>query len=541
MPAKERTHPAWPAPHRSYPAAAAVLATVATLAALLLLTGEAAAQESSALGSDFLQAGGGNIFGPFLDRTGSFRNATNNSSIANPNNSFFDPSLGTNGQACVTCHQPSQGFSVTPEFIRLRFATTQGLDPLFRATDTADRPDADLSSPQARREAFDLFRDLGVVRIGKTLPATAEFSVVPQNTPRFGPLPNPHDPQSDGAPTLSLFRRSIATTNTRFQSVVLWDGRQNIHDLRTQVKAAARTLMLGRNVSDAQADNAALFMTSVFTAQDVDFHAGSLSAAGARGGVDNLKNLATSPQAPCLPLTDPAQATSVPPVTPPPTGCIAPTRPFDLFTAWQNLPRTTEFRPGRASVARGEQIFNTRQFTFPGLPGTFACTACHTTTDIGNFPFVAPVNTAPNASLFVRYGLDSPEFLAHLKSRDARMASFVERTAKLPVYTISLNVPQAEIGSRCGPAILPRLDTGQPILESLTHSTDPGRAMVTGLCTDLGGFKPPILRGLAMRGPFFHNGAAETLEDVVNFYDVLLRANFTQQDREDLLAFLRAL
>jgi cytochrome c peroxidase len=529
--------------HRGDLAVLVLLATVATLAATLLLTAQAAAQEapSAAAEADFLHGGGGNLFGPFLDRSGLFRNATNNPSIVNPSNSFFDPSLGTNGQACVTCHQPSQGFSITPSFIRLRFALTQGLDPLFRANDTADRPDADLSSLHARREAFDLVRELGLVRIGKTLPATAEFSIVPQDTPRFGPLPNPNDPQSDGAPTLSLFRRSIATTNTRFQSVVLWDGRQNIHNLRTQVKAAARTLLLGRNVSDAQADNAALFMTSVFTAQEFDFHAGSLSGRGARGGVDALRDLATSPQAPCLPLTDPAQATSIPPVTPAPSGCTDPTRPFDLFTAWQNLPRTTEFQPGRASVARGEQIFNTRQFTFPGIPGTFACTACHTTTNIGNFPFVAPVNNVPNASLFVRYGLDSPEFLAHLKSRDARMASFVERTAKLPVYTITLRVPADQIGPTCGPAILPNLSTGQPMLETLTHSTDPGRAMVTGLCADLGGFKPPILRGLAMRGPFFHNGAAETLEDVVNFYDVILRANFTRQDRADLLAFLRAL
>jgi len=42
---------------------------------------------------------------------------------------------------------------------------------------------------------------------------------------------------------VSLFRRPLATTNTRLDSVVLWDGRQNILDLRTQVKAAARTLM----------------------------------------------------------------------------------------------------------------------------------------------------------------------------------------------------------------------------------------------------------------------------------------------------------
>jgi len=517
---------------------AVVLATTAVLVSTLFVTSDAAAQQVPTPTRDSLSVARANISGPFLDSSGFFSNATSNPGIVNGNNSFFDPRLGTNGQACATCHLPNQGFSVRPEFIRLQFAISQGRDPLFSANDSADRPDADLSSAAARRRAFRLVQDLGVFRIGKTLPASAEFSIVPQNTAQFGPLPNPTDPQANGQPTLSLFRRPLATTNTRFDSVVLWDGRQNILNLRTQVKAAARTLMLGPNVSDAQADNVAQFMTNVFTAQDVEFHAGNLSQAGAHGGAQNLRNLAVSPDAPCTPLTTPDLARlSVPPVTPQPTACQDPTRPFDLFAAWQNLPVTTPFRPGRESVANGERIFNTRQFTFDGVPGTFTCNACHTTTNVGNFPFVSPNNTDPNASLFVRYGLDSPDFLAHLRSRDARMERFVRRTAELPVYQIT---PPAD-PSVCGPAILPNLTTGQPILESLHRSTDPGRALVTGLCADLGGFKPPILRGLATRAPYFHNGAAETIDDVVNFYDVIFQANFSSRDRSDLAAYLRSL
>src|SRR5689334_15283504 len=63
----------------------------------------------------------GDIFGPFPDTSGTFRNATNNASVVNPSNSFFDPHLGTNGQACVTCHQPDQGFSVIVPSIRTAF------------------------------------------------------------------------------------------------------------------------------------------------------------------------------------------------------------------------------------------------------------------------------------------------------------------------------------------------------------------------------------------------------------------------------------
>ena len=33
----------------------------------------------------------------------------------------FFQSLGTNGRSCGTCHQPSDGWTVTPEHIRARF------------------------------------------------------------------------------------------------------------------------------------------------------------------------------------------------------------------------------------------------------------------------------------------------------------------------------------------------------------------------------------------------------------------------------------
>lgn len=71
--------------------------------------------------------------------------------------------------------------------------------------------------------------------------------------------------------------------------------------------------------------------------------------------------------------------------------------------------------------------------------------------------------------------------------------------------------------------------------------TDPGRAMISGKCQDIGKLKGPILRGLAARPPYFHNGAAATLNDVVNFYDQRFDLNLTQQQKADLVAFLQAL
>ena len=72
-------------------------------------------------------------------------------------------------------------------------------------------------------------------------------------------------------------------------------------------------------------------------------------------------------------------------------------------------------------------------------------------------------------------------------------------------------------------------------------TTDPGRAMVTGKMTNIGAFKPPILRDLAVRAPFFHNGSAETLDDVVNFYNARFTIGLTPQQHDDLVAFLRSL
>ena len=83
---------------------------------------------------------------------------------------------------------------------------------------------------------------------------------------------------------------------------------------------------------------------------------------------------------------------------------------------------------------------------------------------------------------------------------------------------------------------LRRLSTGETV-----QTTDPGRAMVTGKWTDIGKFKGPVLRALAARAPYFHNGSATTLDDVLDFYEGRFGIGLTSQERSDLLAFLRAL
>jgi hypothetical protein len=75
----------------------------------------------------------------------------------------------------------------------------------------------------------------------------------------------------------------------------------------------------------------------------------------------------------------------------------------------------------------------------------------------------------------------------------------------------------------------------------IVKTTDPGRATVSGRWAHIGQFKGPILHGMVSRGPFFHSGAAKTLGDVVDFYNARFHANFTAQEKADLVAFLEAL
>ena len=80
-----------------------------------------------------------------------------------------------------------------------------------------------------------------------------------------------------------------------------------------------------------------------------------------------------------------------------------------------------------------------------------------------------------------------------------------------------------------------------PLASQIFTVTDPGRALISGQCADIGKLKGPILRGLAARAPYFHNGSAATLLDVVNFYDQRFSIGFTDREKNDLVNFLNAL
>ena len=50
-----------------------------------------------------------------------------------------------------------------------------------------------------------------------------------------------------------------------------------------------------------------------------------------------------------------------------------------------------------------------------------------------------------------------------------------------------------------------------------------------------------MLRGLAARAPYFHNGAGADLRQVVNFYNERFDMQLTDEQKSDLVAFLDSL
>lgn len=84
-------------------------------------------------------------------------------------------------------------------------------------------------------------------------------------------------------------------------------------------------------------------------------------------------------------------------------------------------------------------------------------------------------------------------------------------------------------------------DPADPTRTAPFYTSDPGKALITGKCSDLDRIEGPILRGLAARAPYFHNGAAADLSQVVAFHDKRFQMGLTPEQKSDLVAFLAAL
>lgn len=84
------------------------------------------------------------------------------------------------------------------------------------------------------------------------------------------------------------------------------------------------------------------------------------------------------------------------------------------------------------------------------------------------------------------------------------------------------------------------------------YDSDSGRARITTLTTDVGKFKVPTLRNIAVTAPYMHNGSIATLEEIIDQYaaggsghvnqSYLIQGfDITAEEKQDLIQFLHAL
>lgn len=432
----------------------------------------------------------------------------------------FFQSLGTNGRSCSSCHIASEAMGLSAAGARARFAATGGADPLFASVDGANCP----SFQGSDAASHSLLLESGLIRVGITLPANAQFTITAVHDP-YGCaiIPDPNG----GPPTVSVYRRPLPSTNLAFLSTIMFDGRETITPLNNGAtfldnliadlshQATDATLIHAQAAqapSASQVSGIVDFELGLFSAQTVDFRAGLLFDAGAQGGPFYLANEDYYPG-----INDSLGAD--------PTGQAFNPNSMTLFSAWTNA--AGAMAASRQAIAAGEALFNSAPLEITnvrglndnatlGKPVSFVghCTSCHDTPNAGDHSLPLPLDIGTAHTV-----------LPGLESDPAIAAAIAQLSMPdLPVYLVS----------GCPSPFAP----GEP--ESF-YTSDPGKALITGQCSDFNRIKGPILRGLAARAPYFHNGAAADLNQLVNFYDQRFSMNLTEQQKSQLVAFLNSL
>ena len=425
-------------------------------------------------------------------------------SVITATNAFFQD-LGSNGRTCFSCHEPESGWGISARRVRDVFEDSLGLAPIFRPVDGAVCPTADFTSLAARRKSYHLLLDRGLIRIGIAMPAGGEFSIASVADP-YGCNTNPATGlTSPTSGIVSTYRRPLPSANLPFLNTVMWDGREP--SLQSQATDATNGHAQATTPPTAeQVSEIVTFETGVLAAQDLDHRARELDGDGATGGPEFLPATVAAFFAGINdPLGGNPKATAF-------TSVI-----FTIYDAWASLTGGWE-NERRAQIARGETVFNMKPIAITGVAGlndvvgqpmiSGFCGTCHDAPNVGNHSLKLPVNI----------GVAGSGPLDPIKGTGAAPILDID---ELPVFTVSC-------------------DSG-PLKGTTYTVTDLGRAMITGECADIGKFKGPILRGLAARAPYFHNGAALTLADVVTFYDERFNVGFTEQEKKDLVAFLESL
>jgi hypothetical protein len=426
---------------------------------------------------------------------------------------FFQP-LGTNGRACVTCHQPANAMSLSVDTIQERWRATNGKDALFAAIDGSDNP----SAPQDRESSHSLLLNRGLFRVG--LPWPPVQNPAPEFTIEIVRDPTGVNRDSvwglkSATPTVSVFRRPRPVANLKYVLApdngvfnvklgVLLDrdpssGKPVSMNMMADARAGTLAIQAEGAYRDHQEGKGQLrpdqlnqitaFESQVYAAQIYDKAAKDLiepNGPGALGPMNLLREMAGVLNSPAKPV-------------------------FITFDQWKS---DTEFRQ---SVARGNDIFLNRTFWVRdvahinsiglGNPAKRSCAVCHNAVMSG-------MDRAPG---WVDLGTTNFPTWTEPKTWN--------EAGELPVFKLT-----------CRPEAKPH-----PFLGRVIYTSDPGRALITGRCADIGAITMGQFRGLAARAPYFANGSAKSLIELVDYYDRRFDMRLTEQEKEDLVNFLRVL
>lgn len=470
---------------------------------------------------DWWDPGDGQVLGGEVDYAnphGSVGLFNSSGPLQTKGHAFFEPT-GTNGRACVSCHQPSNGMSLSVDSARERWKVTAGKDPIFAAVDGSNCP----SLPQDKPESHSLLLNQGLFRVFLPWPPKAadgtkmnpEFDLEVVSDPTGCNLDATYGLKSSN-PTVSVFRRPRVVANMKY--VVNGGGPFNIKDgspmdrdpetgrfvnmnimadareptPKTQAQNAYLTHLQGKaTLSDAQMKQIIDFENQVFVAQVRHNKAGNLVEPG---GPSALGPKAMHANTPGL-------------------GDNFETPVFGYYDQWLKPKAGDAQSEFRASVARGMDVYFTRSFYIRDVTHL-------NTVGLGN-PIKRTCATCHNARMT---GMDFAPGWMDLGTGNEPWADVMETTRDLPLFKLT-----------CKPG------KQHPFLGRVIYTRDPGRALISGRCVDIGAITMQQFRGLSARAPYFSNGGAKDLAALVDFYDKRFEAKYTDQEKQDLINFLSVL
>lgn len=467
--------------------------------------------------------GEGRVFPAALDyqnENGTLRVLLDGGPLDTKGHPFFT-ALGPNGRACVTCHQPADAMSLSAASVQRQWARNGAADPLFAAGDGSNCP----SLPQAARASHSLLIDHALIRIARSWPPR-DLQAKPI-TPDFrievvrDPSTCNRDPKyglASADPHISVFRRPRPVANFKYIEAMgfAYDPKAGMplgldpdtgKPVSGNLMADSRVPSLSAQMRDAagahlgflrQLDRGDIarildFERRVYVAQQRDRAGGALDADRALGGPRTLQ------------VSQPGRL-----------GSDGGSPVWSEYEAWEKLPAAQKAklppaeREFRDSVARGAHVFREKTFLISdtaginspigfGNPVRNSCVFCH------NMSFMG-MDVAPGQ---VDLGTTNQPF--------------ADPAPHLPLFRVTC------LGK-------PHPHYGRTILTS-----DPGYALTTGRCADVGRITLQSMRGLSARAPYFSNGSARDLRGIVDYYDRRYTIGYSERDKQDLVNLMRAL